>query len=266
MLHVPPAKVSMDLLASGFMRQGPSRLHPYGNWYQVGAALPLGSKVLVHESHLHLGVRSMSVSDFMGFQGGLSYGRFPSMSALQKQLLDWGVTHVVWKAGISDGFDSLAGEAMFWGLVTRHAVGRQDFMGLSLAALPSRPIQDPFPDMVAYLGCATGYRQGLYRRSDMVVPGIGQHAPSEYPPPLRALNATPQDSVEQIVRAAGWVVHNPDCFARLPSNFAPRFRLAASHQKRSLWVRTSNDTGMLPRQMPPKPTPLRIPHTLRPTR
>ena len=235
MLHDSPVKASVNLLASGFEKKYDKRLEVFWAWQRVGAALPPDAKVVVHEEHTHLGLMRMSVNDWPGIQGGLSYGRFASPRAMHEQMLAWGVTHFAYFTNRSRAIDSLAGDLLFFGYVTRYGQPVKVDGGVSVVAVPASAPPDVRDERVAYLGCGTTYRAGLYRRADMVVMGAGRHAKKEYPEPLQPMGG--DASVEDLVAASDYVVWTKKCHPSLTADALRGFVRVATRKKQELWVR-----------------------------
>jgi hypothetical protein len=189
----------------------------------------------VHEDHVHLGLGRMSVSDWGGWQGGLSYGRTRSPRALAERLREMGVTHIVWRPGASRSWDSLAGDLRFFGLVGRFAAPVYSVGGLALAPLPDPTRVDANEnETVLYLGCDGTYRVGLYRLDDLTVPALYPRTrPPAYPPPRPPLAQLA--SVEQALQQADYLVQQPSC----PDSIVPgpSFVLAAHREATELWIK-----------------------------
>lgn len=245
MAHTSPIRLAAELAWSGYRKDYTARLHPFGDYLSAGQTLPKGAKVLVHEMHVHAGLMSMSVSDWGGWQGGLSYGRFASPAELLRTLRSWGVTHVLWEKANNRDFDSIGGDLAFSELVTKH-VGRVDtFGGLGLAPLSTTPVAERPYDPVLFWGCPGGYQPGLYPFAAMSVPLQGGPPRSAFPAPLRAdapsANEDPNDAVDR----AGFIAFDPGCHGPLPPSATRDFTRVVSRKNLQLWVRVRGEANPL---------------------
>ncbi len=237
MLHDSPVKATIDLIASGHQGEYEKRLQPFQPWSQMGEALPPGAKVVVHEEHVHLGLQSMTVNDWPGIQGGLNYGRLGSLRALHQRFVDWGVTHLVWTDQRSLGYDSLAGDLLFFHYATVWATDTQKFGGLRLARIPEQPLQEPDRSLVLYLGCPQTYALGLHELGAMILPERADDA-GPYPPPLRAASLSKPDELLSLAKDATYVVHDAKCQKDVDKGVFSGFQKVARRNKRvDLWVR-----------------------------
>src|SRR5262249_2697356 len=124
------------------------------------AGLPRDARVLLHETHLRLGIGVPSVSDARGTQGALSYRRMRSPRELWEKLRALGVTHVVWSP--SPGGQELYGdEIVFYDFVTHHLRGAKLVEGMWVAELGATPPSDVPYGPVALQGCGLAHRASL---------------------------------------------------------------------------------------------------------
>ena len=236
--HVMPGgtsiKATVDLLSSG-LRKDSERFERLGAYYEVSHLLPADAKVLVHEDHIHLGLGRMSVSDWGGWQGGLSYGRTRSPRDLVERLHEMGVTHIVWRPGASKHWDSLAGDLRFFGLVGRFAQPVHPVAELNVAPLPDPARVDPKEnETVLYLGCDGTYEAGLYQFADLTVPALyPRDRPPAYPPPRKPLAEL--SSVEQALQDADYLIRQAGCPRAIVPG--PSFVLAAYREPTELWIK-----------------------------
>jgi hypothetical protein len=212
MLHRSPIPLVADLIASGHQKNYVDRLKIFGSMAEVGRRLPEGSKVLAHEMHTLTGLQRAAVSDWIGYQGGLSYRRQRTPRELYDLMKGWGVSHVLWATGQSRGYDSLAGDLKFFYFATRNPAGEATVGELSLAPLADRErYPEAFPARVLYFGCGGSYGSGLHDLERMVVPGYGGHAKAEYPAPTRALDVDDPAAMAALVEEAGFAVVEEEC-------------------------------------------------------
>src|SRR5262249_18704956 len=113
---------------------------------------------------------------------GISYGRQRTPRDVYTLLREMGVTHVVWTAGRSNGWDSLAGDIMFFNFVVNEAKNRKNVGEFIVAKMPPAAPSAPFHDAVVFLGSNTMYKPGLYAVHDLTVPVFGPKSET-YPEP-----------------------------------------------------------------------------------
>ena len=156
----------IDLLSAGYRHEYDKRFETMQHWVNMHAHLPRGARVLLHDNHTHLGLAAETVSDWGGWQFGISYGRHRTPRQVYDLLRGMGVTHISWDRTQSNGWDSIAGDIMFFEFALREAVDRQVIDGAFLARMPSAPPAGPFDDRVAMLGCKNLFKSGLYKIED----------------------------------------------------------------------------------------------------
>ncbi len=242
-----PIKAVADLLATGFKKQWEKR-EKWFNWYgEVGRQIPPGSRLLLHEIREHVGVNASTVSDFVGWQGGISYGRLGSAREVHELLKGMGVTHLLFERGKSKSWDSLAGDLMFFDYAYRFSVNPQKRGRLVQSEMPAQPPPaDDVPGMVVFLGCGRTYRNGLYTIPDMRVSTFGKR---KYPPPRETISEE-QDAEVAAVAKASFAVVDPAC-AKLPEGEKGFVKVATREGYEivkktglTLWIRT--DRTLLP--------------------
>ena len=235
MLRQSPVKAVTDLLSAHF-RNDPRRFTPYGGWFDVGNALPKGAKVLVHQSHIHLGLRAMSVSDADPLQGGISYGRLGNPQAVYELLRSYGVTHLLWNGNMQ--WDSLAGDLVFWQFAKVYGVEPKSFAnGLTLAKMPSLAPIGPFSSMTIVRACggAAPYADGVYELADLT---LLPQAPDPPPPPTPrlALHDQGRPATHELAEA-GFAVTKPGCDPTFEATLLASFLQVATRGELQLWAR-----------------------------
>jgi hypothetical protein len=232
-----PLKRAIDLIEGGYRHKYEARLQVFPLWRSIEAKLPPDAHVLLHEVHERLGVGRTTVNDWQGWQYGLDYGSLGTTRRLHERLTQLGVSHMVWYSEASTGWDTLAGDILWWDLARQSSVAVKTTR-LVMAPLPAIPPDETMP-LVAILGCEGGYRTGLYRIAQLTRPVFGPRRRS-YPLPLQG--GEPFD----VVRRAGFVAVDKQCNAALPfgedSNFvmlAERKQLghASKRKPMELWAR-----------------------------
>ncbi|MGB8331168.1 MAG: hypothetical protein WCE62_13680 [Polyangiales bacterium] len=210
MIRAPIKRVN-DLLSSGFERRYEQRFNVFPTWTKVRDALPQDAHVLLHDNHEHLGLSRRTTSDWGGWQFGISYGRLGSPAEVWDLYRDLGVTHLVWRPQVSKGWDSVAGDLVFFDFAVRHAHDARTVGSHRVASMPeARPPDTPYGD-VLYLGCGNTYASGLYRLSQMTTPVFGPERKS-FPAP-----AVPADleNVDPLLEQTAFAVLDPKCASRV---------------------------------------------------
>ncbi|HEX2877845.1 MAG TPA: hypothetical protein VHP33_41635 [Polyangiaceae bacterium] len=219
-------QVSIKFLSSGFTREA-DRFRVFGDYTDLGRALPRGAKVLLHDNLLRLGLGTAVVSDAAIGQLGIEYAVAPSARGVFERLRELGVSHLVWEPGRSQGWDSLAGDIAFHRLASRYAVDARDFGAFRLAAMPPTPPPRPAaPEQVLLLTCGATYARGSYQLMSLSVQPLAAPRPArDYPKPERA---APDEAVPGLAEQAVALVVNPRCYrAKLPDGFSFAFRSGA---------------------------------------
>lgn len=236
MIHDSPFKATVDFVATGFKGEYDKRLKAFGRMEEIGEMLPPDAKVLVHEEHMTLGLRSSRVHDAPGYQGGIVYGRMPSVRALYDLLRSWGVTHILWKGRQSEAKDSIGGDFVFFELATRHTTDVKRVGGWRLGRLILTPPPETGFEDVAYLACGTGYAPGMYKRTEMIVPG-GNREQSMYPTPFKPLSS-PGVSSQSLIEEADYVVWHPKCRPEVQRGWLSGFdRVGRRGKSTDLYIR-----------------------------
>jgi len=168
-----PAKASMDLVRQGYQKKYDRRFASF-TWEKVAAALPPDARVLIHETHPHLGLQRQAVHDWVSWQAGINYGALGTPAKVDARLRSFGVSHVVWKTGKSRGYDSLAGDLLFRLYAHRYLKAPRKVGGLMVATPRKVPVSETeaFNDDVLFLGCK-GHQSGLHKLRDLHVPSFG---------------------------------------------------------------------------------------------
>lgn len=234
MIGDTPHKASLNLLASGHRGNYEGRFVSYPLQESIAAALPKGARLLLHEEHVRLGFGVPVVSDWVGWQGGISYGRAPAPDQVYDRLRALGVTHLVWPTGVSRGHDSLAGDIAFFRFAVRYGENPQRHGRLSLAGMPAnRPPAGSIENVALVLVCPGTYLPGLYQVGDLVAPFRARSA-SDFPRP-RVEVSTLEDAAPIMARADA-VVADPQCFQATERLSEAGFVLAAARGAEQIWL------------------------------
>jgi hypothetical protein len=196
----------LDLLAAGFEKNYEGRYKTFGPWSTVAKHLPDGARVLLHHNHVHTGIDATSVSDWGGWQFGISYVRLGSPAAVWRRYREYGVTHVLWEHPVSKGWDTVGGDVVFFAFATRDT---EDVKKIGRVRLGTMPDEAPDPaawnDRVLVVGCdKRNYPPGLYRVTELDVPVFGPHK-FEFPAPEK------KGDVNALAAEAGALVVDARC-------------------------------------------------------
>jgi hypothetical protein len=239
MMDISHLHLAIDRIASGFDRDYTRRhrfLH-YNELVDAGRALPPSAKVLVHEEHLHLGLQHASVNDSPDWQGGISYGRFPSPAALDDGLRGLGITHILVTTGLSKDEDALPGDIVFFDYITHFARRWRTFGAFTIFELPStRPSGKPYGDIL-WLGCENLYKKGRYSMTDMMSPFRGNTDRNPYPPPRVPVSGNDVTELDTMVNDVDAVAVDSVCQGLQPSKLAWQFVSVPNRGSLRVWVR-----------------------------
>jgi len=229
-----PVKAVADLLSTGYRKDFAARDKTFAPFTDVGAALPKGAKLLVHEYHPHLGIAAASVNDYPVNQGGISYGELATPRAVYDKLKSYGVTHLLWVTSANKGADSLAGDLVFYHFALKVGVGAKVYGSMTLAAMPEKPPPEGELGGALALTCGKGLPAGLYHLADLHVPAYGPEK-NKYPKPFMTVG--PDVTEEDLLTRASYVVIESRCKKALPAKQASFFRAAPKHGGYELMVR-----------------------------
>lgn len=231
-----PVKRVADLLASGYKGLYEERLEVFQAWTGIRDRLPEDAHVLLHDNHVHLGLSRRTTSDWSTWQYGISYGRLESPREVWTMLRDFGVSHIVWEDRVSKGYDSVAGDLVFFDFAFRHALDRQKVGRHWVAKMPEEGPPDVGYGKVAFFGCGDFYASGLYTLSEMTVPVFGPNR-LEFPEPPEPLTEGSEDT---LLAQADYAVVDPQCSASLSATVAAKgFRHVAQRQLKKVGRRPS---------------------------
>ena len=243
MNNTAPIKLVTDLLSAHY-RGDRNRFATYSPWTDIGEELPRGSKVLVHQSHVHLGLEAMSVSDWGGWQGGLSYARLGNPRAMYERLTSYGVTHVVWLSRNEpwrpNESDSLAGDLVFFQFATLFTEKPKSYGEATLARMPASPPAGPFSDDVLVRACdgAGAYADGYYALSDLTLPAEVTDRARAAAPRSRVECPPGAAACDPVLGDVAFVVVKPKCDASIEGRLKPPYRRIATRGELQLWARS----------------------------
>jgi hypothetical protein len=191
-------------------------------WQAIGAALPKNAVPVVHGINPHLGLGRQSLTDVVGLQYGINYGRWGTVPEVYRRLREMGATHLAW-GGVPMQPDSVTGEALFYGLASL-TVERQQVGGMSLGELPTEPPVS-LGDGLLYQGCGEMYASGLYALAQLVEPTRPMYHPFPSVTPRLAVN--PASVPPETWTSVTYVVQETGCAPVMPPG--PEFTLMGAH-------------------------------------
>ena len=237
----------IKLGSSGFRNQAEGRRHWLGTFQTLATAMPAGSKVVVHESHLKYGLGAMTVSDMKPWQFGLDYGLLDDAQGIFDELQRLEVTHLIYHRGLRRSSDSLAGDLVFWDFVGRHANVILESGGWTLARMPSRRPKRQSKTNVAVWLCQGSYDTGVYPLPSLAVHTLAGRPAPDFPKPIRPLPARPSADGAAL-EDVGFLVHSPRCGSALPAALNERLTLLYARHDASLYRVQRKVTQERPRQ------------------
>jgi hypothetical protein len=172
----------VNLIRSGITGNAKTRFDAFrADPRRLGASLPETATVLLHDSHMHLGIDRRVLLDWPGFQGLLDYRQLHTPRELHDALSAMGVTHVVRE--VSQRGSPVKQEDVLLALyLSDHAQSVGVFGGLeALAIAATPPPEGPEPRVLAF--GVSGYPDGLYPLSQLNVEEglLDVHAPFPTP-------------------------------------------------------------------------------------
>ena len=156
---------SLDLIRTSYEGRAAGRLDGYRSHYvAIGQALPKDAVVLLHGSHISLGIDRDVLLDWTGFQGLIHYRHVRTPRELWDYYRSLGITHLLYAPGERPA-SSKQEEVLFHALAVEHGGAPRTFGGYRLVALSERPPAER-PYRVLTLGLGT-YGDGLYEISKL---------------------------------------------------------------------------------------------------
>jgi hypothetical protein len=144
-----------ELLGRGFRGEWKEPPVAYLEQEAIARALPPGSKVLVHEERVRLGLAARSAVDFPGEQGAFYWGEPGARTSMEiwRLLRAHTITHVVYQHDLDHGYDTVAGALAFFDFAVHHteSVGRYGIFELRRLRATAPP--DTPPGEVLYATC-----------------------------------------------------------------------------------------------------------------
>jgi len=229
-----PLSATIDHLAGGFARRPlEQRLVVDEAMEQLRRRLPKDARVLRHEFRLHLGLGLASVTDL--YQSGIAYTERPSPAGVHRSLSEMGVTHLVWRSQVAEGFNSMGADVLFFDFVEHHVGAKERVGDLLLAPLGEGKDLSARELRVLYAGCDPTFAPGVYGAGEMTrlwdTPGATQVTP-------RAALGT--STLTPILAAVDAVVWGARCHPELDDPSRRGFVAAAKRGDSGIFVRRSS--------------------------
>jgi len=234
MLGDAPIRATASWIGTGFRGELEQRKQFARPLQSIGAALPAGARVLLHEHNPRLGLSAPVIMDMPQFQTGISYQDLRSPREVHDLYRRLGVTHIVYEKGASLGADNLAGDLRFWQFAINHTTAPRQYDGFVLAELPRQPPEaraSDRRDRALYLGCAPDFGRGLHPLET-----LGSDSPRPVPAELPWPSSA--EARQRQAARADWLVTDSNCAGSAPP--APLFDgfiQAARRGSEELWVR-----------------------------
>lgn len=180
---------AMDLIRSGYEGNAVRRFDGYRSTFlTLRKVIPENARVLLHTSHVTLGIDREVIQDWQAFQGYINYEPIKSVRQLYDYYRERGITHILWEPGARPS-PTKQEEVLFQGFVSRYAKLVGDFGSYRLMSMPSEPPppEDAYRVVTVGLG---NYKDGLYPiqalRTNEYLPGyLQRYASPDRPLPRR---------------------------------------------------------------------------------
>ncbi|HYQ14301.1 MAG TPA: hypothetical protein VEQ58_01035, partial [Polyangiaceae bacterium] len=151
---------AMDLIRSGYEGRAANRFEQYREGFvQIGKSLPADATVLLHDSHVNLGIDRRLYLDWAGFQGLISFDGLRTPRDVYDYYRRLGITDLLLVPGERPA-STLQTEVLYDALVY-HFGGGRSVGGYRIVDLRKEPPAQHRPFRVATIG-ATGYRNGVF--------------------------------------------------------------------------------------------------------
>lgn len=153
---------AMDLINTGYNGRAKTRFDQYRSGFvALGKSLPKNATVMLHMSHVNLGIDRRLYLDWDGFQGLIG---FTPAIRTPRDTYDYyrrlGITHLVYMPGERRS-STLQEEVLYDSLVHHYRGGQTSYSGYHVVDLGAPPPEQQAPYRVATIGM-NGYRNGLY--------------------------------------------------------------------------------------------------------
>jgi hypothetical protein len=193
---------AMSLIRSGYEGTAATRFNGYRSAYlALGRALPPNARVLLHNSHVNLGIDREIYLDWVGYQALISYDSLHTPAEVYAYFRKLGITHLMYEP---DGFRApTKQQEVLWNAFITRAPTLGRFGSLKLMRMPDDPPPAQAPYRVAAIGLR-GYESGIYpierMNTDENLPSELQHyaAPSQRFPSIHHLGHEQLEGVDAV--------------------------------------------------------------------
>lgn len=217
----PNVKASIDLIRSGADRRAKQRMDGYRwDYVAISKALPKDAKVVLHTSHLSLGIDRDVFQDWAGYQGLISYHTARTPRELHDYFKKLGMTHLL-EASPARPASTRQEEVLFDTYVDRYASFVTSAGGFRLKAVASEPPPEEAPYQVLCLGLG-GYADGLYPIETLTTV---EHLPDRVKTYARPHTAATAENLDELLAQASAVLSNGsgDLLSRAQSKLTEEF-------------------------------------------
>jgi hypothetical protein len=196
---------AVNLIRTGFEGSADSRFDGYRRTFlSLEAALPEQARVLLHTSHVSLGIDREVIQDWAGFQGYISYDGLETVRELYDYYVARGITHILFEPG-ARGAPSKQEEVLFHGLVATYAEPMGSFGHFRLLRMPDTPPPAEAPYGVVMLGMAP-YEDGAYPLDALSTKEALPESLRQYAAPSEAVPAGPDGWTQLLSRADAAII------------------------------------------------------------
>lgn len=180
---------AMDLIRSGYEGQAARRFAHYrSGWLALGKLLPADATVLLHTSHVSLGIDRRLYLDWAGFQGLITFKGLRTPREVYDYYRRLGITHLLYSPGERPA-GSLQEEVLYDVLTHHYAASAITSGAHRIIDLRQAPPPREAPYRVALVG-VTGYESGIYAVEQLTTNEYLMNVPLRiYPKPQAALPA-----------------------------------------------------------------------------
>lgn len=198
---------AFTLIRSGYQGSAARRFDGYrSEFLAVSDALPKDARVLLHTSHVTLGIEREVVMDWDAYQGFISYDGLSTVRELWDYLHARGITHLLLEPH-ARAAPTKQEDVLFHDLLSLYAEPMGSYGSFRLYRFPTKPPAPSAPYRVVSVGLG-GYADGLYGIKKLntheYLPGYVQR----FSKPDEALGRSDDAQAEQLSRADAVVLSN----------------------------------------------------------
>ncbi|MBK7865297.1 MAG: hypothetical protein IPJ65_43210 [Archangiaceae bacterium] len=224
---------ALTLLRSTLDGRAKALLRSYrSEFVKIGEALPPDAVLMMHHTHVSLGIDRPVFLDMFGFQGEIDYRQFHTVRDVYDRLRALGVTHVAYALARPTSY-SLKEEILFSLLVEQCGQKVHNFGSIAVFDLPTLPPRPEPGNKVLVMGIS-GYTDGLYMLDGLSVSGLLPPGLRHYPIPEKTAPMAQSLIAEaEVVICATSTPLSPNDYASLGRDY----RYVTPGGEIRLWVR-----------------------------